>query len=506
MIGNYKLVKASQLEDFSKPYVWQFPLETDKSIVTSDIDILRSHSFYLFKNLGPLRVAIQEKAMYAVGHNHWLPIFRGTDLNYKGQVQEWLIENWYPICNVLGEEFDFQSTLFLISIHLDVWGESFIYLTESEEGYPMIQIVSPYSVVQPRQAGALKDGFLTGSSFDGKFKGMKVEMGVVKNPQGRAIGYHVKADRQDDDQIVDAIAMIRVRELDLGDETRATPTLSHGINQGRSILSLMENEQNFLEMASRINILEWNELGGIDPTDPGQLLSVINGQPGSAALSSDAGATQTNLPPINGNRQTVLEWQQKSQTKYFTANTGAKIQAFQFNRPAQEWQQFMDKLSRFLIDPVWPYYLVDREADLGGAQCRGLLARANRIVQDRQQLLRRVARRAVGYAVAKGAKIGRIPGSPQWWQWDFTTPARITVDFGRDSKAELLEIEGEILDPAETIEARGLDVDTFYENFYTTIARKQLAKAKIEKQYGITIVDTPDPVIAGADVPGSSGQ
>ena len=500
-IGNYKLVKGSQIEDFTRPYVWQFPLETDKAIVTYDIDILRSHSFYLFKNLGPLRVAIQEKALYTVGSNHWLPIFRGTDQNYKTEVQDWLIENWYPVCNVLGEEFDFQQTLYLMSIHLDVWGESFLYLTESDEGYPMIQIVPAYLVAQPRQNGAIKDNRLTGACFGGAFKGSKCEMGVVKNPQGRAIAYHVKGDTEANDSIVDAMSMIRVRELDLGDETRATPTLSHGINQGRSILSLMENEQNFLEAASRINILEWNELGGLDPVDPTNLLSVRNGQPGSANTSGE-----TNPPPINGNRQTALEWQQKSQTRYLKADTNAKIQAFQFNRPAQEWTAFMDKLSRFLIDPVWPYYLVDREADLGGATARGLLARANRIVQDRQQLLRRVARRAVGYAVAKGSKIGRIPQSPQWWQWDFTTPARITVDFGRDSKAELLEIEGEILDAAETIEARGLDVDTFYEQMYTTKARKMLAKAKIEKQFNIQIVDTPDPVIAGSDVPGSSGQ
>jgi hypothetical protein len=508
MIGTYKLVKGSQLEDFTRPYVWKFPLQSDKSIGTSDIGILRSHSLFLFKNLGPLRVAIQEKGMYAVGHNHWLPMFRGTDDDYKTEVQNWLVDNWYPICNVLGEEFDFQTTLFLASVHLDVWGEFYLYLTESEEGYPMIQIVPPYRIDQPRQTGAIDgNSKLTGNQFGGQFKGRKIEMGVVKNDQGRAIGFHVLGDDADgnQDQLVPASDIIRVRELDMGDETRATPTLSHGINQGRSILSLMENEQSFLEDASRINLLEWNEIGGLDPSDPQNLLSVMQGQPGS--VITDNGGTATNPPPVNGSRVSFQEWKEKGQTRYFNAKDGSKLQAFQFNRPAQEWSTFMDKLGRFLIDPIWPYYLVDREADLGGAQCRGLLARANRIIQDRQSLLRRVARRAVGYAVAKGSKVGRIPANEQWWMWDFSLPARITVDFGRDSKSELLQIEGEILDAAETIEARGAgSYEDFLLRFYRNQALKIKIKAQVEKETGITLADVPLPVISGSEPAGGSGE
>jgi len=376
ILQNYKLVKGAQLEDFTRPFIWYFPLETDKAILSSDIKILRSHAFYLFKNLGPLRVAIQEKAMYACGHNHWLPIFRGDDPNYKMEVQNWLQDNWYPVCNVLGEEFDFQTTLYLASIHLDLWGEFFLYLTETEDsepgagdgGYPQVQIVAPYEVDQPLQANAIDGkGILTGGCFGGLFKGYKVEMGVVKNKQGRAIGYHICADDIADDRLVPANDMIRVRELDVGDETRATPTSSHGINQGRSILSLIENEQDFLESASRINILEWNELGGVDPSDPQNILSVIGAQPGS----SDNPTGITNPPPINGDRKEHQEYFSRAQTRYFNAkNPGARVQAFQFNRPAQEWHTFVDKLSRFLIDPIWPYYLVEHEGDQAGQQER----------------------------------------------------------------------------------------------------------------------------------------
>lgn len=506
ILNNYKLVKASQLEDFTRPFLWSFPLETDKAITSGDVNILRSHALYIYKNFGPLRVAIQEKAMYAVGHNHWLPIYFGADQDFKAEVVPWLKDNWYPVCNVLGEEFDYQTTLFLMSIHLDVFGEFFLYLTIADDtypgaddgGYPQIQIVPCYRVGQPRRDGVLdSQNRLDDSQYAGVFNGFKCVQGIVKNKQGRAIAYNVLADDEADDSIVAANDMIRVRELDLGDETRATPTSSHGINQGRSILSLIENEQDFLEMASRINILEWNESGGLDPSDPQNLLSLSGAlPPGSPAGGGDSiGVTSPAPFPVNGGRVQHYEWLQKAQTRYFNAKSpGSKIQAFQFQRPAEEWHRFIDKLGRFLIDNIWPYHLVDREADLGGAQVRGLLARANRLILDRQQLIRRPARRSVQYAVAKGAKIGRIPTSNDWWQWDFTKPARISVDYGRDSKADLAEIEGEILDPADTVEARGGgDYEDFCLRFYRNKAIKIQARQQVEQETGVDLEDETRP-------------
>jgi len=515
MLVNYKLIRAAQPEDFTRPYVRRFPLKTDLAVPLTDIGILRSHVLYLYKNLGPLRVAITEKAMYATGPNHWLPVFMGSDPNYKTEVEEWLIFNWYPVCNVLGEEYDFQTTLYLLSINLDIWGEFFIYLTEAEDtypgaddgGYPMVQIIWPYQVDQPRKPGALGAGNILTDAYGAQWKSFKCEMGVVKNKQGRAIGFSVLMDDPNDDAIIAANDMIRVREMDIGDETRAMPTASHGVNQGRSLLSLLENEQDFLENASRVNLLEYNDLAGLDPTNPENILSVMPppNQPGSAIGDQNSQSQNTNPPSVTGERNLSLEWMQKAQTRYFNPRTGNKLEAFQFNRPANEWHQMMDRLTRYLIDPIWPFYLVDKEADLGGAQARGLLSRANRIIQDRQSLIRRVARRCVQYAVAKAAKMGRIPASEEWWMWNFTLPARITVDFGRDSKAEVLEIQNDIMDPAETIEARGRgSYEMFLEQLYRNKALKIKIKQQVEQETGVQIPDeTPSSELASGSGTGT---
>src|SRR5258707_10171089 len=132
MLLNYRLVKAGQIEDFARPFWWLFPADSDKAIVSADRKILCSHSRRIYENLGPLKVAIEEKAMYAVGR-HWQPVYKGDDANFGKQASDWLKDLWYPICNVSGEELDFQTSLFITSKNLDVYGEYFWYLTETDD-------------------------------------------------------------------------------------------------------------------------------------------------------------------------------------------------------------------------------------------------------------------------------------------------------------------------------------------------------------------------------------
>jgi hypothetical protein len=472
----YKLIDASQIENFHRPYWWTiFGGDTDKSVLPYDIKILRSHARRLYGNVGPLRVAIQEKAMYCVGR-HWDASYEGADVAFGAQAEAWLADNWYPMCDVAGPEFDFKLVLYLLSVNLDVYGEFFIYLTEQENGYPAIQRIPAHRIDQPRQSGALgSDLRLTGDCFNGAFKGFKCTFGVVSNEQGRPLAYSVIGNTEDQDALIPADDMIRVREIDLGDETRSIPTFSHGINQGRSILSLLGNEQEFLESASKIALIETNSLGGIDINDPTNALALMPSPP------TDVGDGATNPGSVvNGvNRQFAEEWRQSGETRYFKSGTGSSLQAFQFERPADSWGKFMDKLTRFMIDPIWPFYLVDREWELTGATCRGLLARTNRIIQDRQDVILRVARKIVQYAVAKGAKIGRISQSNDWYNWGFTKPAKITADFGRDSKAEVMEMDAGVLDPAEIVEARGGGT---YRQWLEQTFRNQALKKQILRQ------------------------
>ncbi len=90
--------------------------------------------------------------------------------------------------------------------------------------------------------------------------------------------------------------------------------------------------------------------------------------------------------------------------------------------------------------------------------------------------------------------------------WDFTLPARISVDYGRDAKADLEEIDGEIMDPAETVEARGRgSYEDFLLRFYRNMALKQKVRRQVEQETGETLSDAPPaPVPAGGGGFGAS--
>jgi hypothetical protein len=73
-----------------------------------------------------------------------------------------------------------------------------------------------------------------------------------------------------------------------------------------------------------------------------------------------------------------------------------------------------------------------------GTAERADLGRAQRAVEDRQDLLEYAANRMTGYAVAKLIKLGELPAANDWWKWKFTYPKKLTIDDGRVSK-ELIE-------------------------------------------------------------------
>ncbi|MDR1146204.1 MAG: hypothetical protein LBK71_08730 [Verrucomicrobiales bacterium] len=123
--------------------------------------------------------------------------------------------------------------------------------------------------------------------------------------------------------------------------------------------------------------------------------------------------------------------------RYLKAGAGNKLEAWQYNRPGSATTDFLDHLLRnALVGVGWPYELLWSAKDARGANIRALVARAARTVEDRQDLLRSVARRLVGYAVAKAIKLGKLSPSAEWWKWDFTMPPHITVDAGYDAAAD----------------------------------------------------------------------
>jgi hypothetical protein len=120
----------------------------------------------------------------------------------------------------------------------------------------------------------------------------------------------------------------------------------------------------------------------------------------------------------------------------------------------------MNRLIRNAMAGInWPYELAWDISALGGANTRFIISTAMRSVEDRQDLLRPVAKRAIGYACAKAVKQGILPPSKDWWRWGFTLPPRMTADFGRDAAAQRDDYLNGIINLTDICAERGEDID-----------------------------------------------
>lgn len=399
--------------------VWRRPAELrtvnsmPQEVNLDDWRQLVSDSRKLFWNLGPAKGAIVDKNTYAVGRA-WNPKFTGksanaTDRERALRAEEWLRDQWYPVADARGGMFDFKTDLYLLGLSADVDGEVYVMLTESKEGWPQIQIV-PATLIGSRG----QDGEIT----EGPYRGLKMMQGVVVNEVGRAVAFNVMGYEKEDDRIVSARDMIQIFDPSAGDQLRGLPAFTHAILDLKDLRQTQNYEKMASALASSIGILEYNEQGAPDPNDP---MNVLKRQP------SDVSGLN---PKIVSQEVTGIT------ARFFRANSGSKLEVFKNERPGEAWTQFMDRLIRNACTGAgWPFELTWDGSKLGGANVRLLVARAMRTIEDRQDLLRPVARRLCGYAVAKAIKQGILEPFPEWYAWDFHMPPRMSVDYGRDGKS-----------------------------------------------------------------------
>jgi hypothetical protein len=200
---------------------------------------------------------------------------------------------------------------------------------------------------------------------------------------------------------------------------RGLPAFTHSLNMLRDALQSHEWEHMAQLMLSSIGLIEKNETGGPDMGDPENVLT--------GACEGVASGTGVTVESFAGGMM-----------KYFRANSGGGIEQLVNARPGPEWESFHDRIIRAaLVGVGWPYSLW-KPSGQGTAE-RNDISKAQLAVEDRQETLKKGARRKVGYAIAKAIKLGILAPSPDWWKWDFTMPKKLTIDDGRVSK-ELIEM------------------------------------------------------------------
>jgi len=466
-----KAARGAEQFTNQRPYETVELRDIGKLVPAMDRKVLLSASRKLFLNLGPARGAIEQKAMYSVGRA-WNPKFTGEDTAFGDVARSWLANTWYGMADVRGGMHDFKTTLYLLSTAIDRDGEAFVLLTQTATGFPRIQHIPSHRI---------------GSSVyenERDQDGNKMRDGIVYSPDGAPVKYSFLDEDGRFSKWIPAQDIIHLYDPSWQEQGRGLPAFTHALNDLRDMLQSHEWERMAQMMLSSIGLIETNENGGADMDDPG------------VVLTGDGVTTE---------RMTV-ERLDGGSVRYFKAGTGSKIETIKSDRPGEAWESFHDRIIRSSLAGInWPYSMVWKATGQGTAE-RSELGKAQRAVEDRQDILFYFARRVVGYAVAKAQKTGALPKSSDWWKWEFTTPSKLTIDDGRVAKE--LESMWKIgaRNMRDIVGMMGKDLGEHYNERAEEIAMRKLAAKRASEKYGVEIEDRDMAMMTPNEQPESAQQ
>jgi hypothetical protein len=393
-----------------RPRIYNVAVDTKNSVNASDRMSQLANGRSLFASLPDLGGALLSKASWSVGPNSFSPIFIGEDQEWGDEAEAWLTKTFYPSCNVLGNNFDFRTTLHLTSLALDVDGDSLMVLTKSRSGYPQIQIVPAHRIGNRWNEKEVKSG---------KFAGYELVDGVIINEAGRPIGYRILGDKPEDDIDISAQSCQLLYEPEWSDQYRGISRIARPLNDFTDQSDIDEFLKRGVKLASSLGLIHSTE-GGI----PDAGASLVGADEDGTSLT-DAVTT----PPfelING-----------GEIMYMKAAAGEKIESLKDERPSQNTQDFITRIQRrALFSCGWPIELLD-PSKVGGASVRLIQDLARKTIASRQVTLERRARLIVNYAIAMAMKNEFISNNEgDWWNWSFTKGSSLTVDNGNEAAAD----------------------------------------------------------------------
>lgn len=382
--------------------------DTPKIISTSDRIDQIMYSRGLFSSMPDLGGALLSKASWCVG-SAFSPIYTGRNKEWGEQVEEWLESQWYPVCNVLGQNYDFRTTLYLSCLGIDVDGSSGLLFTTTRSGFPQVQLIPAHRIGSRFGEKEVKEG---------KFKGYPIYDGVIVNDNGKPIGYRILGDKKEEDVDVPVSALQLLFEPEWQDQLIGMSRIARSTLDFLDTQDVDEYTKRGLKIASTVGLIHTTEDG---QADVGTNLLGVNEDSTTAV----------------GDNNLTLEYTKGGDIFYLKANAGEKIDTIYDNRPSQNSEGFLSRIQRRALYAVgWPVELLDPSA-LNGSAVRLIQDLARKSISTRQITLERRARLMVNYGVAKAMNAGLIPqNNEDWYTWSFTRGSVIQVDLGNEEQAQ----------------------------------------------------------------------
>lgn len=439
---------------------WRPQLDRDvwKMLPNARHRAMISDSRYVFGGSGAVSGAVRKKADYAIGWS-WAPTYTGKNEAFRASAQP-LMDRWTRLCDMRGGVFDWRLGLRCASIAMDRDGDCFAVKTITPEGSPRIQWLEGHRVGTPTSGFQQVDVVPDRPETKG-YAGMTVLSGIIYDSFMRAVGYNVlpsggEALGDDTDwNILPATAVESFHDPDWFSASRGIPSIIRAILDWYDIGETREAEKIAVKAHSSLVMVEKNETG--------------RREPGREAIG--AGATLA-----AGRQGLQTQMFDKGLIRYIKSS--GDISAHETNRPGEAWQNFMNEITRgAFLGMDLPIEFAWDSSKIGGAGIRAMVGQVQRAIENRQAVMYKPAMATMLWAVSVYMRAGVIPFSTDWMEWEFSMPAKFSVDMGRDSQNRREDVKVGLRSFSEVVGEDGIELR---DHVKRRIADYQLAKTEAD--------------------------
>jgi len=467
----YRFAHAADQSRYRGPQYARLIGDIDKLITTSDRRTLAALSNRLFFNFGVIKTIAHQRADFSVGAA-WLPSYVGSGNPERGaQAAKYMESVWYPQCDIRGGVFDWWQMLYLTSVSMDRDGDCFWIMVVGDDKFPRIQLVPSHRC----HSGTMGDR-VVGGTFDG----YRLRDGVIYFASGRPAGYLFEIGGGEYKQ-VPASDVIHFFDPAYAEQGRGYPLFSHALEDIKDCMASIQDERMRQVIVSRLHLIINNETGGPDIDDP---LNDVENLTGAGAMVSQNFPGGVYYQPGDGQH---------------------RIDQITHQNPGQEWESFQDRLIRnAIVGAEWATTLAWKGPGQGTAE-RAEIVKARNAIRRKQGILWH-SKRAFAWAYSVFAQRGLVPAVESPTMWDFSMPARLTVDDGREAKAEREGLMTGYVNLDEIIEGRGNNLQSFLDKRARIAAMRTIARQKAEAEYSVAIDPREMYLITPNETPPQNGE
>lgn len=399
-----------------------FPeLDTRKEINPTNRREIMRKARWMYANLGIVRRAVNGVARMVVGTG-LIPEPFTNDKRWNEEAQE-AFQRRTGAANVfdLSQKFNFgQSQRAVVRCRLKD-GDLGVLLSASQSAR------ARFGFYEAHQIGTSKWNRMTPQEMEGWYDGVFVDR------FNSAQRYRILGDLDGEHTDIDARDFIHCVDFERPGQRRGMSALAHAVNNLVDITEIQSFIKTGVKQANRVGYYLADK--GTPQATGGMGAQIA----GAVKQLTDGEGNKINIESIYGQGGEIPN-----------VPDGKELRLLSDQRPHPNTLGFMDFIIR---DIAWGIgigpELLWNIATLGGANTRYILADAQSFIEEQQQLLvDQYCQRVYVYTIAKEIKAGtlRAPSDPDWmFKCGWITPARITVDFGRDGTLHQKQLQSGML-------------------------------------------------------------